>query len=129
MSGRYLLDANIVIALFREDAEVVHRVDEADEVFVPVVAVGELIYGARKSGRPDENLSRVRDFHEAVTVLPIGTNTAERYGEIKDVLRSKGRPIPDNDIWIGALALQHGLTLVSRDEHFGEIEGLDLQKW
>jgi tRNA(fMet)-specific endonuclease VapC len=47
MSGRYLLDANIVIALFREDGDVVHRVDEADEVFVPVVAVGELIYGAR----------------------------------------------------------------------------------
>ena len=61
--------------------------------------------------------------------MPIGTNTAERYGEIKDILRSKGRPIPYNDIWIGALALQHGLTLVSRDEHFGEIEGLDLQKW
>ncbi len=51
------------------------------------------------------------------------------YGEIKDRLRKKGRPIPENDIWIAAIAFQHDLILISRDEHFREVEDLKLEEW
>ncbi|NOY42526.1 MAG: type II toxin-antitoxin system VapC family toxin, partial [Planctomycetes bacterium] len=56
-------------------------------------------------------------------------DTARVYGEIKTALRRKGRPIPDNDIWIAAVAIQHSLSLVSRDEHFANIERLSLVRW
>ena len=51
------------------------------------------------------------------------------YGVIKQALREKGRPIPENDIWIAAIAQQYGLTLVTRDDHFTAIDGLTLEKW
>ena len=68
MSGRYLLDANIIIALFAQETAVHERLTTAEEVFVPCVAVGELYFGAYKSLRVPENLSRIvvwilRAFH------------------------------------------------------------------
>lgn len=55
--------------------------------------------------------------------------TSQQYGKIKNGLRVKGRPIPENDIWIAAICKQHGLTLISRDEHFKEIDGLPITAW
>ncbi len=55
--------------------------------------------------------------------------TARRYGQVKDSLRQKGRPLPENDLWIAALAEQHSLVLVSRDAHFAEVEGLECESW
>ena len=62
-------------------------------------------------------------------VLACDAETAQHYGQIKNRLRAKGRPLPENDIWIAALALQHGLILVSRDAHFNEIAGLSVVAW
>lgn len=62
-------------------------------------------------------------------MLDCDTETAKVYGIIKNALRTKGKPIPENDIWIAAIALQHDVTLVTRDAHFGAIDGLDLQTW
>jgi tRNA(fMet)-specific endonuclease VapC len=55
--------------------------------------------------------------------------TAQQYGEIKNALRAKGRPIPENDLWIAALSLQYGLTVVTRDDHFNAIDGLPIATW
>jgi tRNA(fMet)-specific endonuclease VapC len=77
----------------------------ADAVFVPVVALGELYYGARKSGRIEQNLERLDEFAAAAMLLDCNQATAQHYGEIKNSLRTKGRPIPENDIWIGAAAM------------------------
>ncbi|GAA6622656.1 PIN domain-containing protein [Scytonema sp. NUACC26] len=55
--------------------------------------------------------------------------TATQYGQIRNLLRQKGRPIPDNDIWIAAVAIQYQLTLISRDAHFQEVEGLWVERW
>jgi tRNA(fMet)-specific endonuclease VapC len=129
MAGRFLLDTNIVIALFAADASVQAHLKAATEVFVPSVVLGELYYGARKSGRPGDNIKRVDDFAGASVVLACDAATATNYGQVKDGLRTKGRPIPENDIWVGALALQYGLTLVSRDTHFNEVTGLVLEVW
>ena len=129
MSGKCLLDTNIVIALFADESAVKDNLSKADEVFVPSIVIGELNYGARKSARSKENLARIDDFAESNVVLGCDTGTAHYYGEIKNALRLKGHPIPENDIWIAAIALQHGLTLATRDAHFGEIENLKILAW
>ncbi len=129
MNGRFLLDTNIVIALFANESPVIDRLREAEEVFVPSIVLGELYYGARKSSRVEENIARIDDFAEKSVVLGCGSETARQYGEIKNDLRQKGHPIPENDIWIAAIAVQNDLILVARDAHFQEVAGLNLEAW
>lgn len=129
MNGSFLLDTNIVIALFAGDPSVMAGIAAAEEVFIPATVIGELFYGARKSGRSEENLRRIEEFAADNTVLSCDEDTARLYGEVKSVLQRKGRPIPENDIWIAAAALQHDLILVSRDEHFEAAEGVRRERW
>jgi tRNA(fMet)-specific endonuclease VapC len=129
MSGRFLLDTNIVIALFEGEALIRDRLAQAEEVFVSSIALGEMFFGAGKSGRPETNLARVDDFARDNVVMGCDTDTARRYGEVKNALRLRGRPIPENDVWTAAIALQHDLTLVTRDQHFNEVDGLLLEVW
>jgi tRNA(fMet)-specific endonuclease VapC len=129
MSGRFLLDTNIVIALFADEGIVKDNLAQANEVFIPSIVLGELYYGARKSGRIAANLARVDELVAGSTVLVCDAETAQRYGEVKHQLRLKGRPLPENDVWIAALALQYDLTLVTRDAHFQEVENLQTVSW
>ncbi|RMG56201.1 MAG: type II toxin-antitoxin system VapC family toxin [Acidobacteria bacterium] len=129
MSGKYLLDTSVIIALFADDAAVKDNLAKADEIFIPCIAVGELYYGAWKSARIRENVARIDEFAADNVVLECNSGTARRYGEIKNALREKGRPIPENDIWIAAIALQHDLTVATRDTHFGEITDLKVAIW
>ena len=129
MNGRYLLDTNIVIALLEGEPTVSERVAGAGEVFLSAVTLGELYYGAAKSTRAEHNLARVDEFATARGVLACDQATAREYGVIKAMLRARGKPLPDNDIWIAALARLHGLTLVTRDAHFREVEALTVEVW
>ena len=129
MSGRFLLDTSIVIALFAEDTSVEEHLKEAEEVFIPSIVLGKLYFGVRKSGRIRQNLKRIDELAISSAVLACDLGTAREYGEIKGALQEKGRPIPENDIWIAAIARQHGLTLVTRDEHFKEVEHLNIEVW
>ena len=128
MGGSFLLHTNIVIALFDNDAAVVAQFTGI-RATVPVPVVGELDYGARNSARSADNLARLERFIDKVQILPPDLDTARLYGQIRRGLRLKGRPLPENDVWIAALACQHDLTLVSRDAHFNEIGGLKLESW
>lgn len=96
-------------------------------VFLCVPVVGELCYGALSSTRLKENLARVNELSGRAEILPCNSETAVSYASVKSRLRKKGRPIPENDIWIAAVARQHHLTLLSRDSHFRQIEGLKLE--
>lgn len=98
MSGNYLLDTNIIISLFADEAVVKNKLVQASEVFIPSIALGELCYGARKSGRTQANLARVDELAANSTVLVCDAETARQYGEVKNKLRLKGRPLPENDI-------------------------------
>ena len=91
--------------------------------------MGELHFGAVHSGRTDANAARIDDFAATCTVISIDAQTARRYGLVKAHLKMRGRPIPENDLWIAACALQHGLVVVTRDRHFEEVEGLDSESW
>ncbi len=74
-------------------------------------------------------MQRITEFIAANRILVCDTETAQFYGQIKNALKIKGRPIPENDMWIAAVAIQHDLILASRDAHFSEIHGLRLEAW
>lgn len=129
MNGKVLLDTNIVIALFSQDRTVHEALSRADEVFVPSIVLGELYYGAYKSVEVGPNISHIDDFAHQSAVLSCDSVAAQYYGRVKNFLRTKGRPIPENDIWIAALAQQHNLTLVTRDDHFKAVENVSIEMW
>lgn len=129
MSGRFLLDTNIVIAIFAKDSSVADHLAQATEVFVPSIVLGELFYGAHKSSQARANIARIEEFAGDTVVLACDAVTGREYGRIKNDLRIRGRPIPENDIWIAAIATQHGLTVVSRDDHFDEVSNLAVTTW
>jgi len=129
VNGSVLLDTNIVIGLFAKDQAVLTHLSQADHVFLSSIVLGELYFGAYKSAHPEDNVRRLDELASASAVLACDTTTAAHYGRIKKALREKGRPLPENDIWIAAIAQQHGLTVVSRDQHFREIENIQVEVW
>ncbi|MGO4879543.1 MAG: type II toxin-antitoxin system VapC family toxin [Bryobacteraceae bacterium] len=124
-----MLDTNIVIALLEGDDTVLSNLDRAPEVFIPAVVVGELFFGAAKSGRPSENIAKVERFAAGRSIVPCDLDVAREYGRVKQHLKQKGRPLPENDVWIAAAAKRHRMVLVTRDRHFQEVEDLDIVDW
>ena len=106
--GGFLLDSNVIVAAFEEDLEVTQHLaaTPSELLFIPAVALGELYFGAMKSRRANANRQRLEEFVAASNVLPVDAATARIYGEVRERLRSIGRPIPENDLWIAATALQ-----------------------
>lgn len=129
MTGDYLLDTNVVIALFAADESVGRNLGQAAEVFVSSTVLGELQFGARKSARSQANTQRIDEFAASISVLVCDEETSRHYGEIKHALGLQGTPLPENDIWIAATAMQHGLTLVTRDAHFRHVLELSIEEW
>jgi len=97
-----------------------------ERVYLPAIVIGELRFGALHSSRVHENLDRITSLASSCTVLIIDETTSRSYAEIRLRLKAKGRPIPENDIWIAAVCLQHELPLACHDEHFGHVDGLQL---
>ena len=128
MSGK-LLDTNAIVALQKKDPAFLALLQQGDDLFIPAVVIGELYYGAANSGRVAKNTKVIDDLVAENVILGCDTATAKIYGPIRHKLRLKGRPLPENDVWIAAVAMQHSLTLVTRDAHFQEIEGLILEEW
>jgi tRNA(fMet)-specific endonuclease VapC len=128
-SGRFLLDTNIVIALLDGDETVLSNLDQAPEVFIPAVALGELYFGAAKSGRPAENTAKVERFAAGRAIVSCDLDVAREYGRLKQRLKKKGRPLPENDLWVAAVAKRHGMVLVTRDRHLHEVEDLQTVDW
>lgn len=127
--SRFLLDTNILIAAIDRDPVVLEEVDRSDAAYVPATALGELYSGAGYSADPRGNAEVVTRLVAGRTVLAADAETATRYGQVKADLRRRGRLIPDNDVWIAALALQHDLTLATRDAHFSAVAGLRTTRW
>jgi tRNA(fMet)-specific endonuclease VapC len=129
MAGELLLDTSILVDILAGSRTAQNVVSDSTRAYVPSVAMGELFFGAERANRRAVELARVERFAISNEVLPCDLVTARFYGEIRDALRRKGRPIPDNDIWIAALAQQHDLTLATRDAHFREVDALSLLSW
>ena len=124
-----ILDTNAVSALFVGDAALGELLSSSQRHHLPVVVIAEYRYGLLRS-RHRRRLERllVSLIRESV-VLTIDETTAETYPILRDELRRKGYPIPENDVWIAALARQHDQPVVSRDEHFDQVPGLQRRAW
>ena len=130
MTGnKFLLDTNIIVAWLNGDKSIADKIDKADLVFIPVIVSGELFYGAMHSSHVQKNFLKITTLIRSYPTLPIDEGTSIEYAKIKAELRIKGKPIPENDIWIAALANQHNLVLITRDKHFKEISDISLKKW
>jgi tRNA(fMet)-specific endonuclease VapC len=121
-----LLDTNAYTALFRGHEGVAERVRRSEQVLISAIVAGELLFGFRNGSHYEANRRELEDFLSSpyVALLPVTLVTADRYGRIAAALRRKGRPIPNNDIWIAAHAMESGSELLSFDQHFEEIDGI-----
>lgn len=123
---RILLDSNAYSAFMRGSHEVRALIRDAEEALFSTVVIGELLYGFRQGARFEQNLAELRSFLERpyVSLVPVGPVTADRYSRVMTALRAKGRPIPTNDVWIAAHAMETGADLVSADGHFEHVDGI-----
>jgi tRNA(fMet)-specific endonuclease VapC len=108
---------------------VLEQIAAAEETIVPIPVIGELYYGAQRSRRSHPNVERIDALARSHTIVELDMDTARHYGVIKTQLRRKGTPIPNNDIWIAAVAQQYGATLATRDSHFEAVENLAVVRW
>ena len=124
-----LLDTSAYSELGRAHQAIVDVVTRSETVALPTIVLGELHSGFRAGNRSAENAAYLARFlsKPSVRVLNVTEETALRYAEIVVYLRKRGRPIPTNDVWIAAVALEHGLQLVTLDAHFREIPLLLIQ--
>lgn len=124
-----ILDTNAVSALFVGDPALGQVLAGEQRHHLPVIVIGEYRYGLLGSRYRDHLRALLETLIRESFILPVDEATAESYAFVRDELRQKGRPIPENDIWIAALARQHGQTLVSRDGHFDEVPNLRRLGW
>jgi tRNA(fMet)-specific endonuclease VapC len=125
---RILLDTSGYTALLAGDAGVLDALAQAETVYLSVFVLGELYAGFRGGRKERENRGRLAAFlaKPTVKILHATPQTAEVFGSVKDALRRAGTPIPINDVWIAAHALETGSTLISSDAHFKRVQGLML---
>ena len=128
-SGDVLLDTSVVIPYFKRDAAIRQQVQACATLYLPQTALGELYCGAYLSANQSRTLAEITNFLNAVVLLSPGLGTADHYGQIRAALARAGTPIPENDIWIAAIAREHQLPVAARDLHFHRIAGLPVLKW
>jgi predicted nucleic acid-binding protein len=94
------------------------------------VVVGELLYGFQHGSRRDHNRRQLRDFlgEAYVDFVPVTMDTCERFAVVAAQLRRSGTPIPSNDIWVAAHALETGAHILSYDSHFADVAGILLMQ-
>lgn len=120
MDLRVALDTNRLTDLFQGDAELAKWLGICDEVWIPLFVLAEMKAGFRGGSHhlANEILLHKLLLKPTVQVLLPGIETVEHYAQLFVQLKRAGAPIPNNDLWIAALALQHNLLLVTRDRHF-----------
>ncbi len=124
MTGNSIaLDTSAAIALLQGQADALLS-QPVGEILLPVPVIGELRYGALNSRRSTENLATVERLVSRCRALDITATTAATYARLRVRLRQKGRPVPENDLWIAALCVEHRVALVTLDRHFDQIEDL-----
>jgi tRNA(fMet)-specific endonuclease VapC len=128
-AGSVLLDTSVVIAYLRGDKALSPRFAQVGTLHIPWVVLGELHYGAQRALRPEEAVARVRAFLRSATLLLPDESTAEHYGQLKAELAGLGTRIPDNDLWVAAVARQYDLPVGTRDAHFSLVPRLKTLAW
>ena len=123
---KLILDTNGYAGFKMGNPEIVEYLTRANSILISPIVLGELMFGFIDGARFQQNMDELDQFlnHEAVEEIQIGKITADRYSRIAAQLKRNGTPIPANDIWIAAQAMEYGAELVTMDRHFEKISGL-----
>lgn len=124
-----ILDTNAISAWFKGDAGFLKHLAVASRLFLPTPALGEYRFGILQSTRRADLEDWLAQAEAVTDILDIDSATARHYARIRLELRKTGRPIPLNDLWIAALAIQHGLPVLSNDTHFDSIPAVQRLAW
>ena len=124
-----MLDTSAYSAFMRGQASIVSAVRRADRIVVSPIALGELKSGFLGGSRVEENNAQLAQFLSSprVHLVDLTPNTSERYAVIVDYLRRAGTPVPTNDVWIAAGAMEHGLVVLTTDGHYRRIPQVVVQ--
>lgn len=124
MSGNSVaLDTSVAIDVLADRVESLTS-QPITEFLLPVPVVGELRYGALNSSRVEENLAEIERLVGRCRILDVTVATADVYARLRLDLKQKGKPIPENDLWIAALCVEHEVRLAAVDSHFDAVDGL-----
>ena len=123
---KIMLDTSAYVGFKRNAIEIVEFIVSAESILFSPIVLGELKFRFRNGTRFKENMDDLNGFlqHEAVELAWIGDITSDRYSRIALQLKRQGTPIPTNDIWIAAQTMEHGVELLTSDQHFEKISGL-----
>jgi tRNA(fMet)-specific endonuclease VapC len=124
-----ILDTNALSAFIDGNPAVGDRLSAVERAAVPVIVLGEFRYGISRSRYRARYEQWLDDHLPAFEVLTVTERTTIVYASVRVSLKKLSRPIPANDAWIAALALQHRLPVLSRDEHFDAVPGLRREVW
>jgi predicted nucleic acid-binding protein len=124
-----ILDTNAVSALADGDPTLLTAASGVTRFSLPVVVLGEFRFGIARSRYRARYTEWLRQLADVSAVLLIDDETAAHYAAVREKLRAKGQPIPSNDTWIAALALQHRMPVMTRDEHFDLVDGIERLTW
>ena len=125
MNGNSIaLDTNRVIRVLNNQTGAGEWIQQYANVLLPVPVVAELLFGAANSRNSEANTERVRQLVARCTVIEITLSTASVYASVRLKLKQRGRPIPENDVWIASLCIEHGVALATDDEHFEAVDDL-----
>ena len=124
-----ILDTNAVSAWCDDDAALLAVLPTDRPLFVPAIVLGEYRFGIKVTRDRKIREAWLEDVESAVTVLDVNSETARHYADVREQLRKARTPIPENDLWIAALARQHELPVITRDGHFENVADLRRVGW
>lgn len=120
------LDTSIIVDIFGGQKNLVGKIQRFQQLYINSIVFGELHVGINRVTNKRKHRKILNEFADLCVILPVDEETSIIYGEITAQLYKVGKPIPTNDIWIAASALQYQLPLATKDSHFKEIQGLAL---
>ena len=124
-----ILDTNALSAFFDGEQQLLKILASASSLHLPVIVLGEYRFGLRGSKLRKEREPILVNFAKTCTVLPVLESTTQTYAQLRHQLKQAGTPIPENDIWICALALEYNLPVVTRDAHFEKVPQIERIAW
>lgn len=124
--SRALLDTSVAIESLRNNLTITTYLDTFEDLCFTSIGLGELYYGAYKSTQRERHLAECSMVEATLTIYDIDHEVSKLFGQVKYDLRRTGKMIPENDIWIAAVALRYRITLITLDTHFERVEGLEV---
>lgn len=121
-----LLDTNAYASFKKNETSIIEIIQHAESIIISPIVIGELMAGFDGGSKAKQNRIELQRFLESsrVIVYSITLDTSHFFSQIYCTLKSKGKPIPTNDMWIASQAMEHGCVVCTHDQHFGHIEGL-----